>query len=72
MITWYIKYYTNNLTTALADIQTAPNKRFSRSKSEVQSVIGFKEIIMRHVETPWELDKRLKFQICKANMNLTD
>ena len=27
---------------------------------------------MRVDETPWELDQRLKFAICEANMKLTD
>lgn len=27
---------------------------------------------MKPGETPWELDQRLKCEICEANMNLTD
>lgn len=27
---------------------------------------------MQPVETPWELDQRMKCTICEANMNLTD
>jgi len=36
---------------ALADVQTVMNKEFSRPKSEVQSVMGFKEIMMKPGET---------------------
>ena len=54
------------------DIQTALNREFSRPKSEAQSIIGFKEIMMLQGETPWELDQRLKCTIREANMNLTD
>jgi len=32
---WYIKYSTNNPTSALEDIQTALNREFSRPKSQV-------------------------------------
>jgi len=46
-LTWYIKYCTDNPTSALADIKTALNKDFSRSKSEVQWIVGFKEIMMK-------------------------
>jgi len=52
------------------DTQTALNKEFDRPKSETQSVVGFKEIMMRIGETPWELDQRLKCGIREANMNL--
>ena len=48
------------------------NKEFSRPKPKVQSVVGFKEIMIRPGETPWEVDHRLKCQIYEANMNLTD
>lgn len=34
--------------------------------------MGFKEIMMKLGETPWELDQRLKCKIHEANMNLTD
>ena len=37
-LTWYIKYYTDNLMSALEDIQTVLNKEFSRPKSESQSI----------------------------------
>lgn len=70
MLTWYIKYCTNNLVAPLVDTQTALNKEFDRPKSETQSVVGFKEIMMRIGETPWELDQRLKCGIREANMNL--
>ena len=54
------------------DIQTALNKEFSRPKSEVQLIVGFKEIMMKPDETPWELDQRLKCKIYEYNMNLMD
>lgn len=38
----------------------------------MQSIVGFKEIMMRLDETPWELDQRLKCTIHEANMNLAD
>jgi len=41
---------------SLADIHTTLNKEFSRPKSEVQSIVGFKEIMMKLGETPWDLD----------------
>jgi len=69
---WYINYYTDNLIAMLVDIQTALNKEFGRPKSEAQSIFGFKEIMMKLGETPWELDQRLKCKICEANMNLMD
>jgi len=53
---WYIKYYINNPVASLADTQTTLNKEFHRPKSETQLVVGFKEIVMRIGETPWELD----------------
>jgi len=56
----------------LSDTQTTLNKEFDKPKSESQSVIGFKEIMMRPGEMPWELDQRLKFGIHEVNMNLTD
>jgi len=34
--------------------------------------MGFKEIMMKPSEIPWELDQRLKCQIRESNMNLTD
>ena len=71
-LTWYIKYSNDNLTARVADIQATLNKEFSRPKSEVQPIVGFKEIVMKLGETPWELDQRLKCQIYEANMNLTD
>ncbi len=41
-LTWYIKYYTDNLMAVLADIQTALNKEFNRPKFEVKLIVGFK------------------------------
>ncbi len=49
---WYIKYCTDNPTVALADIQTALNKEFSRPNSKPQSIVGFKEMMMKLGETP--------------------
>lgn len=69
---WYIKYCTDNLKSALADIQTALNKESSRPMSKAQSIVGFKETMMKPGETPWDVDQRLKCTICEANMNLTD
>jgi len=57
---------------SLEDIQTALNKEFSRPKSKAQSIVGFKEIMMKPGETPWDLDQSLKCKIHEANMNLTD
>jgi len=56
----------------LADIQTVLNKEFSRTMSKVQSIVGFKEIMMKPRETPWGFDQTLKCMIHEANMNLTD
>ena len=71
-LTWYIKYSSDNPNARVADIQATLNREFSRPKSEAQSIIGFKEIMMLPGEMPWELDQRLKFMIREANMNLTD
>ena len=71
-LTWYIKHSNDNLNTGIMDIQAALNKEFSRPKSETQSIIKFKEIVMPPGETPWELDQRLKCTIHEANMTLTD
>jgi len=38
----------------------------------MQSIIGFKEVMMLPSETPWDLDQRLKSMIHEANMTLTD
>lgn len=72
VLTWYIKYSNDNHAAMLAEIQTTLNKEFNRLNSEVQSIVGFKEIMMKPGETPWELDQRLKCKIREANMNLTD
>jgi len=52
-LTWYIKYSNDNLHAAVADIQKALNKEFGRPKSEAESIVGFKEIVMQPGETPW-------------------
>lgn len=69
---WYIKYCIDNLRVELADIQTTLNKEFGRSKSKVQPIMGFKEIIMNPGETHLDLDQILKCKICEASMNLMD
>lgn len=71
-LTWYIKHSSNHPNVGIAEIQDALNKEFSRSKLEMQSIIGFKEIMMLLGETPWDLDLRLKSTIREANMMLTD
>jgi len=71
-LTWYIKYSNDNPSARVADIQAALNREFSRPKSEVQSIGGFKEIMMLPGKTPWELDQRLKCMIHEENMNLID
>ena len=53
---WYIKYSPNKPTSMLADIHTVLNREFSRPKSQAQSIVGFKEIMMKHDETPSDLD----------------
>ena len=50
---WYIKYSDDNPNTRVANIQTTLNIEFSKPKSEAQSIVGFKEITMLPVETPW-------------------
>ena len=71
-LTWDIKYSNDNPNTGSTDIRTMLNKEFVRPKSKVQSIVGFKEIMMKLGETPWELDQRLKCKIHEANMNLTN
>ena len=71
-LTWYIKYSNDNPNAGVADIQTALNEECSRPKYEAQSIMGFKEIMMKPREMPSDLDQRLKCMICEANMNLTD
>jgi len=70
VLTWYIKHSNDNPNAGIADIQIALNREFRRLKSEAQSIIGFKEIMMLPGETPWELDQRLKCTIHEANMTL--
>lgn len=72
VLTWYIKHSSDNLNAGVTDIQTTLNKEFSKSKSEAQSIIGFKEITMLPGETPWKLDQSLKCTIHEANMTLMD
>lgn len=72
VLTWDIKYSSYHPNAGITTIQDALDKEFARPKSETQSVIGFKEIVMLLGETPWDLDQRLKSTICEANMTLTD
>jgi len=39
VLTWYIKYCTDNPLASLADTQTTLKKEFGRPKSELQSVV---------------------------------
>lgn len=71
-LTWYIKYFRNYHNARIAEIWDALKKQFSQPKSETQSIIGFKEIVMLPCETPWDLDQRLKNVIQEANMTLID
>ena len=71
-LTWYIKYSTDHPNEGIAAIQDVLNKEFGLPKSETQSIIGFKEIVMLPGETLWDLDQRLKSTIREANMTLTD
>lgn len=52
VLMWYIKDCNDNPTSALEDIQIALNKEFSIPKSKVQSIVRFKEIMMKPGETP--------------------
>ena len=51
-LSWYIKYSNDNLNARVADIQATLNREFSRRKSEAQSIVGFKEIVMQPSDTP--------------------
>ena len=55
-LTWYIKYHIDNSMDSLANIQNMLNKEFNKPKSEAQSIVGFKEIMMKPGDTPWDLD----------------
>lgn len=55
-LTWYIKNSNDNPNTGIEDMQVVLNREFSRPKSETQSIIKFKEIMMLPGETRWELD----------------
>lgn len=47
VLAWYIKYCSDNPLATLAETKTALKKDFSKSKSDSQSLVGFKEIMMR-------------------------
>lgn len=72
VLTWYIKYCADHPLAMLADTKDALNKEFINHKSNLHSIIGFKEITMRSNKTPWELDQKLKCVICEDSMQLTD
>jgi len=71
-LTWYIKHSNDHPNTRIAEIQNVLNREFSRRKSETQSIIGFKEIVMLPGENHWDLDQWLKSMIYEANMTLID
>jgi len=52
-VTWYIKNSNDNTNVGITDLQVVLNSKFSRPKSETQSIIGFKQIVMLPGETPW-------------------
>jgi len=60
VLTWYINYCFDNPLVSLAKTKSALSKEFSKPKSDSQSIVGFKEIMMRVDKMPWELDQRLK------------
>ena len=68
----YIKHFNDHPNARITEIQNVLNREFSRPKSEIQSIIGFKEITMLLGETPWDLDQRMKSTIHESNMTLTD
>jgi len=41
-LTWYIKHSNDHPNAGIVDIQAILNREFSRPKSEIQSIIGFK------------------------------
>lgn len=51
-LTWYIKYSNDNPNDGVAYIQTMLNKEFNKPKSKAQSLVGFKEIVMKLGKTP--------------------
>ena len=71
-LTWYINHFNDHPNTSIIEIQAMMNREFSRPKSEMQSIIEFKEIMMLLGETPWYLDQRPKSMSCEANMMLID
>jgi len=54
----------------LVETKMTLNKEFSKSKSDSQSMIEFKEIMMKVEETPWDFDQRLRCQMRQANMKI--
>lgn len=69
---WYIMHSNDQPNVRIAETQTTFNKEFSRPKLEMQSIIGFKEIMMLPSVTLWDMDQRLKGTIHEANMMLMD
>ena len=45
-LTWYIKHSNDHPNAGITEIQATLNREFSRPKSEIQSIIEFKEITM--------------------------
>lgn len=72
MLTWCIKYCSDNPLATLGETKMNLNKDFSKPKSDSQLVIRFKEIMMKVKEMPWEFDQRLICQIKEANMQIID
>jgi len=71
-LTWYIKHSNDQPNAGITEIQNALNREFNCLKSEMQSIIGFKEIMMLLGETPWDLNQWLKSMIHEANITLMD
>ena len=49
---WYIKHSNDHPNARIVEIQNVLNREFRRLKSETQSIIKFKEIVMLLGETP--------------------
>lgn len=71
-LTLYIKYCTDNMLASLVETKAVLKNEFSKPKSNLHLVIGFKKITMNASETPWRLDQWLKCVIREANMQLMD
>lgn len=58
---WYVKYCSNNHVEMLPETKDALNKEFSNPKFYSQSIVRFKEIMMRVDQA---LGVRSKFEMC--------